>query len=141
MHEFSICQALLQQLEELVVRHRALAVTCLTVQIGPLSGVEPSLLDAAFAVARRGSCAQDAELIFESLPLRIRCSDCGREADAVPDKLACGACGSIRTELVSGDTLLLRRVELLTETAEASAPRVCSGARSEEPMPAASAAV
>lgn len=134
MHEFSICQALLEQLEELVARHRAVSVARLTVQVGPLSGVEPSLLSAAFAVARRGSCARDAELILETLPLRIRCRACALEADATPDHLACVACGSARTELVSGDALLLRRVELTTPSEQAPAAQGSAGAKAEAPI-------
>jgi hydrogenase nickel incorporation protein HypA/HybF len=114
MHEFSICQALLQQLEELAACHGAHSVRRVTVQVGPLSGIEPSLLSAAFAVARHGGCAQDAELTLESLPLRIRCASCATEAEAAHDQLCCPACGSCCTQLLSGDELLLRRVELVT---------------------------
>lgn len=131
MHEFSICAALLQQLEELTVRHRAASVRRVTVQVGALSGVEPSLLRAAFAVARRGSCAQEAELTLETLPLRIRCGACAVEAEATPDYLACRVCGSIRTELVSGDALLLRTVELMTPAEEPAALDVSAGAPAE----------
>lgn len=112
MHEFAICQALLQQLEELVARHGARSVQRLMVQVGPLSGVEPALLSAAFEVARCGGCAQNAELVLESLPLRVRCTVCGTEAQATHDRLSCRACGSSRTQLLSGDELLLRHVEM-----------------------------
>ena len=126
MHEFSICQALLQQLDELALRHGASGVERVTVQIGPLSGVEPQLLSAAFAVARRGSCAQDAELLLESLPLRIRCAACGIEAEATLERLCCAECGSSRTEVTSGTELLLRRVELtVPETSAARELPAC----------------
>lgn len=121
MHEFSICRALLQQLEELVSRHGASSVQRVIVQLGPLSGVEPQLLSAAFVVARRDGCAQDAELVVELLPVRIRCMTCAVEAEATLDQLACAACGSSRTELTSGDELRLRCVELTTPQAPAAA--------------------
>ena len=112
MHEFSICRALLQQLDELLLRYRAAGVRRVVVQIGALSGIEPQLLEAAFQACRRGSCAQDAELVLESLPLRIRCTVCAVEAEATLNRLACAACGSSRTELTGGDELRLGRVEL-----------------------------
>lgn len=123
MHEFAICQALLQQLEELVARHGASGVRRLTVQVGPLSGVEPGLLASAFAVARRGGCARRAQLLIESLPLRVRCTSCQSEGQAAHDRLSCGVCGSPRTQLLSGDELLLRRVELsMTSKSKESSP-------------------
>lgn len=124
MHEFSICQALLQQLEELVARHGAQGVRRVTVQVGPLSGVEPDLLSVAFAVARLRSCAESAELVLESLPLRIRCLDCAEQAEAAQDRLCCPACGSPRTQLVSGDELLLRQVELSIAPESSDAPEL-----------------
>jgi hydrogenase nickel incorporation protein HypA/HybF len=122
MHEFSICKALLQQLEELAALHAARSVSHVTLQVGPLSGVEPGLLESAFAVARSGSCAADAGLTIECSPLCIRCSDCQTQAEAPPDQLCCPACGGRRTQLISGAELLLRRVEFLTVTQEESAP-------------------
>jgi len=112
MHELAICQALLRQLEELVTRHGASGVRSVTVQIGVLSGVEPSLLATAFCVARAGGCARRAELIVEALPARIRCRACGAEAPAAPERLCCSMCGAGDTQLLSGDELLLRQVEL-----------------------------
>jgi hydrogenase nickel incorporation protein HypA/HybF len=116
MHELAVCQALLQELEALVVRHGAIRVQRLTVQVGALSGVEPQLLATAFEVARRGSCAEDAELTVESPQVRVRCRGCGTEADCMPTRLVCPRCGGARTELISGAELLLRHVELSLPT-------------------------
>ena len=54
MHELSICSALLDQVSDLAGRRGASAVQRITIEVGPLSGVEPALQDAetlAFAVA------------------------------------------------------------------------------------------
>lgn len=120
MHELAICQALLQQVEGLARQHDASAVGRISVQIGPLSGVEPRLLREAFTVARAGSYAETAELVLEVLPVRVRCAACDAESDVTPNRLLCRACGSPRTRLIGGDELLLRRVEFLSST---SAPR------------------
>ena len=54
-----------------------------------------------------------AELIIEWAPVRIRCLRCALETETVPNALACRACGSERTQLLSGDELLLTGIDLL----------------------------
>ncbi len=113
MHELSVCQAMLQQVEAIAAQRQAHGVTSITIRIGPLSGVEPELLQHAFPVARAGTVAAEARLIVERLPIRVHCEQCDAETDATPNRLLCGACGDWHTRLVSGDELLLASVELL----------------------------
>jgi len=81
-------------------------------RIGPLSGVEPSLLRQAFPIASAGSMADGAELAIERLPIRVGCEDCGQTSEVEPNRLLCGHCNSYRTRLESGDELLLASVDL-----------------------------
>jgi len=112
MHELSVCQAMMTQVEEIAARKRANSVAAIVIRIGPLSGVVPELLQQAFTIARAGTLAADAELITERQPIRIRCLACDAESDAEPNRLICGACASYRTQVISGDELLLASVEL-----------------------------
>ncbi|MDM8547030.1 hydrogenase maturation nickel metallochaperone HypA/HybF [Candidatus Venteria ishoeyi] len=112
MHELAICQALIQQLETISRAHQQATIAVVHLQMGPLSGVVPALLADAFPIASAGTSAQDALLKITEGPLRVRCSTCGAETDARINKLICGACGDWHTTLISGDELLLERVEL-----------------------------
>lgn len=114
MHELSVCQALIRQLQDIAREQRAAAVTSVTVQIGPLSGVEADLLRQAFPLASAGSVAETAQLVIEKLSIRVRCESCGAETAAEPNKLVCATCGDWHTRLVSGDEMLLASVELNT---------------------------
>lgn len=114
MHELSICQGMLQQLEQIVQDNNAIGVHQVRVQIGPLAGVESELLAQAFPIAVAGTVAQGAELIMESLPIRVRCQQCGTESEAKVNRLICAACGDWHTTLISGDEMLLASVELNT---------------------------
>jgi len=122
VHEFSVCSALLSQVEAIAAEHDAVAVKAISLRVGPLSGVEPHLLDRAFSVARIGTLAENAELIVEALPVRVRCQQCGAESEASANRLICGTCGDYRTRLVSGDELLLNSVELDTGGTDAEEP-------------------
>lgn len=112
MHELAVCQGLLDQVAALARHNQARAVKRITLRIGPLSGVEPQLLEQAFPLASAGSIAEHAELAIERQAVRVRCKSCGAESEAAANRLLCGACGDWQTTLVSGDELLLVSVEM-----------------------------
>lgn len=113
MHELSLCQALLTQVETLARQHQAQKVSRIVVQVGPLGGVEPDLLSHAFTIARAETVAAEAELVLEMLPVRIRCQQCNTESEVEANHLCCRVCGDWHTQLLSGDELLLASVELI----------------------------
>ena len=112
MHELAICQSLMEQVESIANERDAKCVTSITIGIGPLSGVEFQLLKNAYPIASAGTVAEDAELIIEHLPIKVRCNQCGAESDALPNKLTCKQCGDWRTTLISGDEMMLMSLEL-----------------------------
>jgi len=112
MHELSICQALMEQVAAIATQRRATAVTDVHVGVGPLSGVEPGLMINAVPIASAGSLARAATLHLRETPIRVQCNTCGTESQATANRLVCAACQDWRTMLVSGDELLLERVEL-----------------------------
>lgn len=112
MHELSVCQALLTQVTEIVAERGAADVARITIEVGPLSGVDAALLCTAFAVLRAGSCATGATLSIEATAVEIACLTCGGQSQTAPNRLVCGFCGGYRTRIVAGDELRLRRIEL-----------------------------
>lgn len=112
MHELSVCLSLLDQVRAIAHEHSAARVTRIELKIGPLSGVEVDLLRHAYPLAVAGTLAENAELVIENTDIVVRCERCGIESDATPNRLLCGQCGDYRTSVVSGDELILQRVEL-----------------------------
>jgi hydrogenase nickel incorporation protein HypA/HybF len=112
MHELAICQSLMEQVESIAHERDAKRVTSITIGMGPLSGVEFQLLKNAYPIASAGTVAEDAELVIEHLPIRVRCNQCGSESNALPNKLTCKQCGDWRTTLISGDEMMLMSLEL-----------------------------
>jgi len=112
MHELAICRGLVNQVSAIAAEHNAQNVDKIFLKIGPLSGVEPDLLRSAFPIASAESIAAKATLIIQSLPVRVRCKICHTESEVLINRMLCGQCGDWQTELISGDELLLERVEL-----------------------------
>ena len=115
MHELAICQALIAEVAAVARSHRAISVTDIYVSVGPLSGVEGSLMRSAFPVAAAGTIATNAILHLQEMPIRVTCGNCGAETEVAANHLVCGCCGEWRTQLVSGDELLLQRVAMQTD--------------------------
>ena len=70
MHELTICRALIEQVEAVAREHEARNVVSIIVQVGPLSGVVPELLERSFSVVQAGTVAEHAEIRIETLPVR-----------------------------------------------------------------------
>jgi hydrogenase nickel incorporation protein HypA/HybF len=115
MHETAICSALLAEVERVARTQNANAVTRVRVAIGPLAGVESQLLRRAYELARAGTIAAEAPLEIEQTCIEVTCKACGARTRAEPQRVVCGECGDWRTQLVSGDELVLSQVELLAD--------------------------
>ena len=115
MHELAVCQSIVDQVSHIAAEHQSSFVEKIYLQIGPLSGVEPDLLQSAFPIACANTAAERAELIINTLPIRVRCKNCNAESEVSANRLVCGKCGDWQTTLISGNEMLLERVELQTE--------------------------
>jgi hydrogenase nickel incorporation protein HypA/HybF len=118
MHELAICQALIEQVERVARENAARRIVSVTVAVGPLSGVEAQLLEHAYPLAAAGTVAEQATLIVQSVPVRVRCRICQAETAAAPNRLVCGRCNDWQVDVVAGEEMLLQRVEI--ETADES---------------------
>lgn len=117
MHELAVCQALVQQLESVSAANGGGTVELVRLRIGPLSGIEATLLRHAFPLAAAGTVADGAELLIEVAPVVVHCNECGVDSDAAPNRMLCGACGGYRVRMISGDEMLLESVELAATAA------------------------
>ncbi|MCA9270556.1 MAG: hydrogenase maturation nickel metallochaperone HypA [Planctomycetales bacterium] len=115
MHEASLAQALLRQVEDLAQQHHGRRVTEVRVTVGEFSGVEPELLASAFERATPGSVAQGARLVMARASLRAKCSRCDHEFHVERFRFACPLCGAAETKVIDGEQLMLDRVFMETD--------------------------
>ena len=114
MHELSVCQGLLRQVDKVAAQHEARAVDRIVLRVGLLSGVEADLLSHAFEIARMGTLAENASLEIEPGPVTVRCRQCGDGGEVSPNRLVCPTCGDWRVEVTGGEELLLLSLDLET---------------------------
>ena len=112
MHELSIAQALIEQIEDIAGREGAESVVSVTVQIGTLSGVEPDALEMAYPLASEKTVVEGATFHIEILQAEAVCRACGKASDAAFPFPACSHCASTDLDISAGRELLLKSVEL-----------------------------
>ncbi len=112
MHELAIAQALVGQIEAIARERAAQSVPLVVIGVGPLSGIEAQSLKNAYPLATAGTVAEGSELRIESIPVRVHCQSCEKASDTSPNHLVCRHCGDWKTQLLSGDELLLVSLEL-----------------------------
>jgi hydrogenase nickel incorporation protein HypA/HybF len=110
VHEYSIVQALMEQVEAEAFSHHASRVGRVHVRLGELSGVDPELLKLAFETFRERTICEGAELALRLVPASWVCRSCGQPLpkDAV---LRCEECGQ-PGKLSQGDEIILDRLEM-----------------------------
>jgi hydrogenase nickel incorporation protein HypA/HybF len=111
MHEFSIAGPLLNAALETAKAQGGLPIEQVRVQIGRLRRVMPEALTFAFNALGKGTLADGAALVWEEIPLRVRCSACQQVFQPDDDLLwICPSCDAARGELLAGNELVLQSV-------------------------------
>ena len=112
MHELSIVASLFEILEEKAKEQKAKKVTSVKVKVGALSGVVPEFLKTAFDVYKKDTIADEAELIIEEVPLKVKCQKCGAEIVKDDFVFICEECASSELETLAGTELLMEKIEM-----------------------------
>jgi hydrogenase nickel incorporation protein HypA/HybF len=123
MHEVAIMESLHEQLTSLAREHGASRVRRVSVEIGALSNVVPEMLEQAFLAFREVEpLLAGADIDIRRVPLRVRCRACSAETAAEGLRIRCTACGDTAVDVIQGEELLLRDVELEVEDGASEAP-------------------
>ena len=112
MHEMSICEGLLQIVEDQAVAKNFSEVLKIRLEIGPLAGVELEALKFSYDVVRRGTIAEKSELEIIMLPVNAWCMPCAKVVDVKQRFDACPDCGSYQVEVTGGDELRIKNMEV-----------------------------
>jgi len=112
MHEYSIVQALLNQIEDVAKENEATKVTKIVTKIGVMSGVEPHLLEIAFNTFKEGTICDSADFVMNIQPLTIRCKSCNTTTELKEAHYCCSECESLEVEVIDGEEMFLMSLEM-----------------------------
>jgi len=112
MHEYSIVQSLLNQIEDVAEENKATKVTKIITKIGVMSGVEPHLLEIAFNTFKEKTICDGADFVMKIQPITIRCNGCQKESELDEVHYCCPACESVDVEVIDGEDMFLMSLEM-----------------------------
>ncbi|MBF0147252.1 MAG: hydrogenase maturation nickel metallochaperone HypA [Magnetococcales bacterium] len=112
MHEFSVCQALMEQVTVIADQHPGGRIVGIHLYNGPLSGVDSTLLQHAFEFSKKETLFADCLLSIENHPLRVHCRNCLNDREIAVNDWTCPVCASLDTEVIGGEELILAQVQL-----------------------------
>ncbi len=112
MHELSLCQSLIEIIEDNARTNDISKVRSVTLEIGLLGHVEPESMLFCFDALSRGTIAEGARLVIERMPGAGWCPDCEKTVALAERHGACPGCGSYRVRMTSGDELRVRDMEV-----------------------------
>ena len=112
MHEYSVVQALLEQIEGVAKENEATKVTKIVTKIGVMSGVEAHLLEIAFNTFKEKTICDGAEFVMNIQPLVIECRSCGERSELKKIDYCCQKCEAIDVKVVDGEDMFLMSLEM-----------------------------
>lgn len=108
MHELAITESIVSGVCERVGECR---VTKLVLEVGLFSGVVPDAVRFCFDVSAKGTALEGAALEILTTKARARCRGCAGEFEP-RDAIALCDCGSADVELLAGQELRIKSVEV-----------------------------
>ncbi|PLY14618.1 MAG: hydrogenase maturation nickel metallochaperone HypA [Sedimenticola sp.] len=112
MHEMSICEGILQVLEDQAKTQSFERIKTVWLEIGPLAGVELSALRFGFDAVTRNSLAQDARLVIIETQGEAWCLECAKTVAVTQRFDACPDCGSYQLQITRGDEMRIKELEV-----------------------------
>lgn len=114
MHEISLVQGLLKQLESLAHKHNTTSICKVRLEVGPFSGIVVDSFEFAFDIlAKELELTKQAELEIITPAMQYKCTKCAHlvSSDATMPEI-CPQCQNTLLVPEGGDDLILLQVEM-----------------------------
>lgn len=113
MHEMSLCESVLQVIENEAQSQGFTRVKRVCLEIGTLSSVEIDAMKFCFDVVIKNSIAQDAELEIDTPPGTLWCMQCAEAFEANERFQACPKCGGHQCQVTGGEEMRIKELEVV----------------------------
>ena len=112
MHEMSVCEGILQVLENSAAVQKFNRVKGVWLEIGQLAGIERSALEFSFDVVTRGTLAENAVLTIIDIPADAWCLPCAKPVSVSQRFDPCPECGSHQLQVQGGEEMRIKELEV-----------------------------
>lgn len=112
MHEMSLCERLVQVIEDQARQEGFVRVKTVYLEVGALACVELDALRFCFKVICRGTRSEGARLAISQPLAEARCVDCGRDVMIANRLQSCPHCGGIGLHPQGGEQMRITELEV-----------------------------
>lgn len=112
MHEMSLCEGIVQILEDNAKTQNYSKVKGVWLDIGGLSGVEVEAMRFCFDVVCKGTLADGAKLEIIESPGQAWCMQCAETVEVTKRYDECPKCGSFQLQITGGDQMQIKEIEV-----------------------------
>lgn len=112
MHELSLCESILQIIEQQAEAHEFTRVNKVWLEVGGLSCVEPEAMHFSFDAVMKNTVAEGAVLEIIEVPGLAWCKSCEKNVQIKQRYEPCPVCGDMALELKAGDQTRLKELEV-----------------------------
>jgi hydrogenase nickel incorporation protein HypA/HybF len=113
MHELSLCENILQMIEQQAKDQKFTRVLTVCLEIGQLSCVEPEAISFCFNEVMSGSVADQAELKIVMLAGLAWCPTCYHHFEILQRYDECPNCGRYDVQIVKGEHMRISELEVI----------------------------
>lgn len=112
MHELTLCNNILQIIEEHAAREKFSRVKRVCLDIGILAAIEPEAMHFGFGVASSGTIAEGARLEISTVAAQGWCPACKARVSINHIEGGCPQCGGEQLRIENGDEMRIRELEV-----------------------------
>ena len=111
MHELSISASITDLVVDCAQREHIARVSRVVVEIGAAAAVDPEALMFCFPITTMETLAAGAELVINTISLRVRCGTCGGVHSPESQVSPCPTCGSFASQTLAGREMRVVSIE------------------------------
>ena len=112
MHEMSLCEGIIQIIEDEAEKQHFGKVRGVFLEIGALAGVELEAMRFGFDAVCRNTVADGATLEIIEIPGQGWCMKCAKTVNINHRFDACPECGSYQLQVTGGDEMRIKELEV-----------------------------
>lgn len=112
MHELAITEGIMNAAVPAAESAGAKKILEIRLKIGELSGVLPEYIQYYFNIISKGTVAEGAKLVSQTIPVQIKCPDCGFKGPINRKKIRCPDCGGTHFKITAGREYFVDSLEV-----------------------------
>jgi len=113
MHELSIAEAILGNVNQVVDQHKKVKkITRINIELGDFSGINAESLKFCFPLAAENSLAAEAQLNIKNIPLGLKCDKCSVQSFPKDFIIICPKCFSTEVSIISGQEFIIKSIDV-----------------------------